>query len=214
MASKQQFKICVSSLSISPAYEELLEVVTRAVAKLNINWPRERQVAHKKSRLYERFLQPQSQHSRQGLPCYPDLHNVLCKSLKRLFSFWLSSPSVVNYSYILGAKENGYEMMPRVEEPLASYLSTDVASSLKAFDLVGRAYMAYIAYMAAGRAGACLHTMASLQTYQADLLKDCETGWGPVMFQSSLSLCFTKETARGPVKEATVSELIRCTGEG
>lgn len=40
-----------------PAYEELLEVVTHAVAKLNISWPCERQEAHKKSKLDERFFQ-------------------------------------------------------------------------------------------------------------------------------------------------------------
>ncbi|ROL53490.1 hypothetical protein DPX16_20029 [Anabarilius grahami] len=49
----------------SPAFEELLEVVTRAVAKLNIEWPSEK---GKKGR------------------------------------------------FILGSKENGYGMMPRVEE--------------------------------------------------------------------------------------------------
>ncbi len=56
----------------------------------------------------------------------------------------------------------------RWKEPLASYVSPDVASYLKASvlahqtlsvtsSLVGRAYMA------AGRAGACLHTMALMQ---------------------------------------------------
>lgn len=68
------------------------------------------------------------------------------------YAISLSSPSVLQYSNILGAKENGYGMMPQVEEPLARYLSPDVAPSLKApalpakpcqttFDLVGRAYM-------------------------------------------------------------------------
>ncbi len=62
--------------------------------------------------------------------------------------------------------------MPRVEAALASYLSPDIVSALKApvlpiklcwvtSSLVGRAYMA------AGRAGACLHTMALMQAYKA-----------------------------------------------
>ncbi len=98
--------------------------------------------------------------------------------------------------------------MPRVEEALASYLSPDVASSLKApvlptkpcrvtSSLVGRAYIA------AGRAGACLHTMALMQAYQADFLKDLDEGEGPtpgdlaeLRRAADLSLRVTKETAR------------------
>ncbi|KAL0177142.1 hypothetical protein M9458_026036, partial [Cirrhinus mrigala] len=37
-------------------YEELLEVVTRAVSKLNIDWPVEEKAAPQKSKLDERFL--------------------------------------------------------------------------------------------------------------------------------------------------------------
>ncbi len=62
-------------------------------------------------------------------------------------------------------------------ETLATYLSPSAASSLKApvlptkllhvsSALVGKGYTA------AGKAGACLHTMAVLQAYQADLLKE------------------------------------------
>ncbi|KAL0187594.1 hypothetical protein M9458_014693, partial [Cirrhinus mrigala] len=40
----------------SPQYEELLEVVTRAVAKLNIDWPAEKQAEPQQSKLDERFL--------------------------------------------------------------------------------------------------------------------------------------------------------------
>lgn len=65
-----------------------------------------------------------------------------------------------NCSSILGSRENGYGVMRWVEETLASYLSPDPVSSLKALTLptkpclitsalVGKAYMA----------GACLHNM-------------------------------------------------------
>ncbi len=40
----------------SPQYEELLEVVARAVAKLNIDWPAEKQAEPQKSKLDECFL--------------------------------------------------------------------------------------------------------------------------------------------------------------
>lgn len=99
-------------------------------------------------------------------------------------------------------------MMPRVEQPLATYLAPESTSSLKTpvlhtkpcrvtSTLVGRAYMA------AGRAGDSLHTMAVLQAYQADLLKDIDEGEGPtpediaeLRKAADLSLRVTKETAR------------------
>lgn len=42
-------------------YEDLLEVVNRAVAKLNIEWTTEKQEAHRRSKLDECFLQSKSQ---------------------------------------------------------------------------------------------------------------------------------------------------------
>ncbi|KAI2643018.1 Lamina-associated polypeptide 2, isoform alpha [Labeo rohita] len=60
--------------------------------------------------------------------------------------------------------------MPPIEETLASYLSL---SSFPA----NRAPWPW-AYAAAGQAVASLHTMAVLQAYQADLLKDLDKGQG------------------------------------
>ncbi len=105
-------------------------------------------------------------------------------------------------------KELDYGTMPRVEETLASYLSPGAASSPKApvlptkplstsLALVGKAYMA------AGQAGACLHTMSVLQAYQADLLKEMDEGEdiknddiAELRRATDLSLRATKETAR------------------
>lgn len=42
---------------------------------------------------------------------------------------------VSNYSLILGLRENGYGVMPRIEETLASSLTPNVKSSLKALTL-------------------------------------------------------------------------------
>ncbi len=61
--------------------------------------------------------------------------------------------------------------MSRVEQTLASYLSLDAASSLKAPVLPSKPLRTTLAlvgngYKATGQAGACLHTMAVLQTYQ------------------------------------------------
>ncbi len=70
-------------------------------------------------------------------------------------------------------RENGYEGMPPVEETLASYLSVGETSSLKAPSLPSKPLQKCAA---AGQAVASLHTMAVLQAYQADLLKDLDKG--------------------------------------
>ncbi|CAM4341551.1 unnamed protein product [Leuciscus chuanchicus] len=200
---------CENQISIhSPAFEELLEVVTRAVDKLKIDWPSEVQEATVKSKLDERFLQPRSQPLRRSLPFFPDLHTEVSRSWNKPFSSRISGPNVHLYSNILGAREEGYGMMPRVEESFASHLSPDAASSLRAPTLPTkpcRTTSALVgkAYMAAGRAGSCLHTMGLLQAYQADLLKEADDS-GEIAFDDiremrrvvDLSLRATKETAR------------------
>ncbi len=58
---------------------------------------------------------------------------------------------------------------------LASYLSVGETSSLKAPSLPSKPLQKYAA---AGHAVASLHTMAVIQAYQADLLKDLDKGQG------------------------------------
>ncbi len=63
--------------------------------------------------------------------------------------------------------------MPWVEQTLASYLSPDAASSLKTPSLPSKplrtSALVGKGYMAAGQAGACLHTMtySTLEVYVA-----------------------------------------------
>ncbi|KAL1269008.1 hypothetical protein QQF64_031297 [Cirrhinus molitorella] len=146
----------VDSPPQSLAYEELVEVVTRAVAKLNIDWPAEQQDVRPKSKLDERFLRTQSQLSRRGLPFFPDLHTEVSRSWEKPFSSRIFSPTVSTYSNVVGLSEKGYGAVPTVERTLASYLSPSSASSLKAPQLpfkalkrtsalVGKAYTAAVA---------------------------------------------------------------------
>ncbi len=65
---------------LSPQYEELLEVVTRTVAKLNIDWPAEKQAEPQKSKLDERFLRTKQLPPHRGLPFFPDLHTEVLRS--------------------------------------------------------------------------------------------------------------------------------------
>jgi hypothetical protein len=96
--------------------------------------------------------------------------------MEKALLFLSFSPHIHVYSDIRGLREYGYGAIPRFEQTLASYLSPGSVSTLKAsasltkplkktiFNLVGKAFTAV------GLAGACLHTIAVLQAYQADLL--------------------------------------------
>ncbi len=192
----------------SPQYEELLEVVTRAVAKLNIDWPTEKQAEPQKSKLDERFLRTKPLPPRRSLPFFPDLHTEVSRSWKKPFSARLFIPASDYYGNVAGLSDCGYRAMPRVEQTLASYLSPGVASSLKAPVLPSKPLRTTSAlvgkgYTAAGQAGACLHTMSVLQAYQADLLKELDEGEQiksddivELRRTADLALRATKETAR------------------
>ncbi|KAL0159107.1 hypothetical protein M9458_047183, partial [Cirrhinus mrigala] len=191
-----------------PQYKELLEVVTRAVAKLNIDWPAEPLVEPQKSKLDERFLRSRPPPARRRLPFFPDLYTEVSRSWNSPFSSRLFIPASYNYGYVAGLDERGYRAMPRVEQTLASYLSPESASSLKAPVLPSKPLRVTSAlvgkgYTAAGQAGACLHTMSVLQAYQADLLKELDEGEeikdsdiSELRRTADLSLSATKETAR------------------
>ncbi|KAI2644503.1 Spindle and kinetochore-associated protein 1 [Labeo rohita] len=165
----------------SPQYEELLEVVTRAVAKLNISWPAEEELTPQRSKLDERFLRSKNPPPRRSLPFFPDLHDEISRSWARPFSARLFVPASDYYGNVVGLDERAYKAMPRVEQTLASYLSPGEALSLKAPTLPSKPLRSTSAllgkgYTSAGQAGACLHTMSLLQAYQADLLKELADG--------------------------------------
>lgn len=108
------------------------------------------------------------------------------------------SPTVSNYSNILGMNEQGYGAMPTVEHMLASYLFPTSASSLKdprfptkqvrtTLALVGKLYVV------PGQGSVCLHT---LQACQADLLKGLsDKGGGRIASgHGSLSSCYQENS--------------------
>ncbi|KAL0194817.1 hypothetical protein M9458_008389, partial [Cirrhinus mrigala] len=147
-------------LSQSVQYEELLEVVTRAVAKLNIDWPAEEKAVPQKSKLDERSLRSKTPSPRRSLPFFPDLHEEISSSWARPYSARLFVPASDYYGNVAG---------------LDDYLSPGTASSLKASTLPSKPLRITSAlvgkgYTAAAQAGVCLHTMFVLQAYQADLL--------------------------------------------
>ncbi|KAL0164213.1 hypothetical protein M9458_039966, partial [Cirrhinus mrigala] len=189
-------------------YEELLEVVTRAVEKLKIDWPAEKQAEPQRSKLDERFLRNRPPPSHRSLPFFPDLHTEVSRSWGKPFSARLFVPASDYYGNVAGTSECGYRAIPRVEQTLASYLSPEAASSLKAPALPSKplrttSVLVGKEYSAVGQAGACLHTMAVLQAYQADLLKELDESdeisrddISEPRRAADLSLRATKETAR------------------
>ncbi len=67
------------SLIQSPQFDELLQVVTRAVTKLNIDWHAENQTEQQKSKLDERFLRSKSLAPRRSMLFFPDLHTEVSR---------------------------------------------------------------------------------------------------------------------------------------
>ncbi len=109
----------------SPQYEELLEVFTHVVAKLNIVWPAENQTEQQKSKLDECFLRSKSLPPCRSLPFFPDLHTAVFHHIPLIHHSDY-------YGNVAGLSECGYRAMPRVEQMFAGYLSPGEASSLKA----------------------------------------------------------------------------------
>ncbi len=168
----------------SAAYSELVDVLSRVTEKLSLdspNKPRESQA----SKLDERFLSgPNSRPERRKLPFFVDLHQEISRSWKQPFSSRLTNAAAADFTNLVGSAEQGYTAMPVVEDTLASQLSHSLAPSWKSRPLLPtkpcRTTSALIgkSYIAAGQAGMALQTMAILQAYQADVLKEMDEGTG------------------------------------
>ncbi|XP_053537260.1 uncharacterized protein LOC108267367 [Ictalurus punctatus] len=141
--------------SSSQAYKELLEVITRAVEKFNIDWPREEEVAC--SRLDECFLSSENKYKAPShcrkLPLFPEVHDEISCFYRTPYTSRVYNPAASDYSAVFGSEQYGYLAMPKVEEVLASHLFPSTAGNLgrptlpskpcKATSaLVGKAYMA------------------------------------------------------------------------
>lgn len=81
-----------SAPQLSKVFEELLEVVTRAVEKLSIEWPDEK-TQNKKRKLDECFLTSGLGHQpRKHLPFFPDLHIEVSRSWNNPYSARIHTP--------------------------------------------------------------------------------------------------------------------------
>ncbi len=179
-----------------------------ATEKLELDWPDEPRESLA-SKLDERFLRgPNSKPEQRKLPFFGDLHQEISRSWKQPFSSCLTNAAAADVTKLVGSVEQGYTAMPVVEDTLASHLSPSLVPSWKSRPLLPtkpcRTTSALIgkSYIAAGQAGMALHTMAILQAYQVDVLKEMDEGTGltpeavkELRRATDLALRATKHTA-------------------
>ncbi len=191
------------------SFEPVQTSSSRATEKLSLDWPNEPRKSQS-SKLDERFLNgPNSRPERRKLPFFSDLHHKISRSWKQPFSSCLTNAAAADFTKLVGSMEQGYTAIPVVEDTLASHLSPSSARSWKSRPLLPtkpcRTTSALIgkSYISAGQAGMALHTMAILQAYQADVLKEMDEGAGltpeavkELRRDTDLALRATKHTAR------------------
>ncbi len=123
---------------------------------------------------------PDSRPERRKLPFFSDLHHEISRSWKQPFSSRLTNAAAADFTNLVGSVEQSYTVIPVVKDILASHLSPSLEPSWKSRPLLPtkpcRTTSALIgkSYIAAGQAGMALHTMAILQAYQADVLKEMD----------------------------------------
>ncbi|CAM4295375.1 unnamed protein product [Leuciscus chuanchicus] len=183
---------------------ELFRVMSRAVDELGLNWlsPAE----PPRSRLDEWYLPGRQQAPRQrAAPFLPEVHEELTKSWHAPFSARTRSSSSSTLSTVDGAEEKGYVSLPPLEEAVAAHLCPPTAGSWRSKTVHPSKpcrTTSAIAYAAAGQVASALHAMATLQVFQAKLLRSMdESGPEPDAFKdlrsaTDLALRATKTTAQ------------------
>ncbi len=126
-----------------PAYEELLEVMERATARLDLPWERTK-MAVPQGRLDERYLSGHKRPAQVSLPFLPELHSEVEKEWKKPFFSRIHRFQHTSYVNIERMHESSYKKMPPVEEMLASYLSMGKTASLKVPSLPSKPLQIYI----------------------------------------------------------------------
>ncbi|KAL0157221.1 hypothetical protein M9458_048467, partial [Cirrhinus mrigala] len=86
--------------SSSPAYGELLDVMTHTTTRLSLGWSAEKQERAPSNRLDEHFLAGHRRSAPPSLPFLPELHSELL--------------SKSNYANIKGLEDSGYTKMPQM----------------------------------------------------------------------------------------------------
>ncbi len=113
-----------------PAYEELLDVMERATARLDLPWERTKMAAPLIS-MSDSFLAIKPQLKWTFHFFLISRSEKVEKEWKKTFFSRIHKFQHTSYANITGMRERGYERMPPVEEMLASYPSMGETASLK-----------------------------------------------------------------------------------
>ncbi|XDV46035.1 hypothetical protein PO909_014012 [Leuciscus waleckii] len=146
-----------------------------AQASLGLEWSSPEQPAH--NRLDGFFLPGErASPASRSAPFLPELHEEVAKSWNAPYSARVRPAVSLAFSAVDDAKNKGYLSLPPVEEAIAAHLCPPSAGRRAKSALPSKACrttssLLRRAFSAAGQAASALHTMATLQIFQADLLR-------------------------------------------
>ena len=198
---------------------ELMRVLALAAASLGLEWSAPELPS--RTRLDGSFL-PGERTSpvSKPAPFLPELHEEVAKAWNAPFSARTRSSVSPAFSSLDNAQDRGYLTLPPVEQAIAAHLCPPSAGRRTKPALPSKACrmtssMLARIFSAAGQAASALHTMATLQVFQGDLLRKLDE-IGPeaiciadLRSASDLSLRATKAAAQAMgrcMASATVAE--------
>ncbi|CAM4466038.1 unnamed protein product [Leuciscus chuanchicus] len=186
--------------------KELMRVLALAAASLGLEWSAPELPS--RTRLDGSFL-PGERTSPESKPApfLPELHEEVAKAWNAPYSARTRSSVSPAFSSLDNAKDRGYLSLPPVEQAIATHLCPPSAGRRTKPVLPSKAcrmtstLLARI-FSAAGQAASALHTMATLQIFQGDLLRKLDE-MGPeaiciadLRSASDLTLRATKSAAQ------------------
>ena len=198
---------------------ELMRVLALAAASLGLEWSAPKLPS--RTRLDGSFL-PGERTSPESKPApfLPELHEEVAKAWNAPFSTRTRSSVSPAFASVDGAQDRGYLSLPPVEQAIATHLCPPSAGRRTKPVLPSKACRTTSTlltriFSAAGQAASALHTMATLQIFQGDLLRRLDE-IGPedvciadLRSASDLSLRATKAAAQAVgrcMASATVAE--------
>lgn len=189
--------------ALSESDPELTAVLSRAAESIGLEW--NPPPCPERSRLDDWFLgaaRADRQHP-PLVPFFPEVHQEVTSSWRAPLTARNRSGSSSAFTALDGGAAKGYVGIPPVERSVAMQLCPQSASAWRGGPkLPSKATLVAKAYRAAGQAASALHAMASLQVYQAKLLRQLHEGSAdPGVLQEArtatdLALRATKVTAR------------------
>ena len=194
--------------ALSESDPELTAVLSRAAESIGLEW--NPPPCPERSRLDDWFLgaaHADRQHP-PLVPFFPEVHQEVTSSWKAPLTARNRSGTSSAFTALDGGAAKGYAGIPPVERSVAMQLCPQSASAWRGGPKLPSKACKFSstlvakAYRAAGQAASALHAMASLQVYQAKLLRQLHEGSAdPGVLQEArtatdLALRATKVTAR------------------